>query len=212
MAKSQDLNTAVEYQSSGEHYYNLAADMEDRDEPQKKIDACWRIAVKDFWQALTLGSEKAPIWLFKCFRQGVGVEENPYIRDLMYGAALELTPQDAKNIKAANIPVIDKSMKPAIKNLTKLVQKTHKKIADKEITTSKMLDQMDEFNHAIKLPGGKLIQSCFISKSSAATTHDEYGASSSAHNASYETCPDTSFGSDDVGAMGGESPYYPPHH
>ena len=37
--------------------------------------------------------------------------------------------------------------------------------------------------------------------------------SSSAHNASYETCPDTSLESElgDV-AMGGESSHYYPHH
>ncbi|WP_341757010.1 MULTISPECIES: hypothetical protein [unclassified Candidatus Tisiphia] len=164
MEKSKYLNTAEEYQSSGEEHYKLAVDMEDRDESQKKIDACWRFVAKDFWQALTLGSKKAPIWLFKCFRQGVGVEKDPYIRDIMYGAALKLTPQDAKNIKDANKPVISKSMQPRIDVLVKLVEDTHAKIPAEGVTMEKLLDQMDKFNHAIKLPSGKLIQSCFTER------------------------------------------------
>ncbi|WP_250311079.1 hypothetical protein [Rickettsia endosymbiont of Oedothorax gibbosus] len=207
MAKSKDLNTAFQHQHWGEYYYDLAAGLEDDKVPQEKIDASWGLASKAFWFALTLGGKQAPLWLFKCFRQGVGVKEDPYIRDLMYGAALQLTPKDAKTkVKPENKPKILKSMQPAIDALVKLVKDTQKQLPKEGVDAAVFNDQLTKFNHAIKLPGDKLIQSCFTEKSTAATTHDEYGASTSALNASYETCPDTSLESfEDQGdvAMGG---------
>jgi len=49
--------TAEYYQRWGEEHYKLAIDMEDRDGPQWKIDACWNLAAKDFWEALVLGGK-----------------------------------------------------------------------------------------------------------------------------------------------------------
>ncbi|OZG31858.1 hypothetical protein [Rickettsia endosymbiont of Culicoides newsteadi] len=165
MIKQKDLNTAEEFQYLGEYYYRLAVDMEDKGEPQKKIDASWSTASINFWQALTLGSTKAPLSLFKCFGQGLGVNKNDDVATLMYGTALQFTPKDcANNIKDENKPVIAKSMQPRIDELVKLVKQTHKQVPSEGISMEKVLDQMDKFNHAIKLPSGKLIQSCFTEK------------------------------------------------
>ncbi|MCC8399972.1 MAG: hypothetical protein LN563_05365 [Rickettsia endosymbiont of Platyusa sonomae] len=209
MTKStlQDKFTSEFYYRAGEYYYELAANMEDNNELQSKIDTSWGMAAKSFWFALTLGSEKAPFSLFKCFGQGVGVEKDAYIRDMMYGTALKLTPGDVKSkVKPENKPKISKSMQPAIDALVKLVKDTQKQLPKEGVDAAVFNDQLTKFNYAIKLPGGKLIQKCFTEKSTAAITHDEYGASTSAHNASYETCPDTSLESfEDQGdvAMGG---------
>ncbi|WP_425360267.1 MULTISPECIES: hypothetical protein [unclassified Candidatus Tisiphia] len=213
MAKSKNevTTTAKEYQFSGERYYGLAMDMEDRCESQEKIDACWRLAAKDFWQALVLGGKEAPFWLFKCFGQGLGVKEDADIAALFYGVALKFTPKELKGIKTENKPVIPKYMEPEIKNLIKLVEKTHKEIPTKGVDMAVVLEQMDKFNHAIKLPGGKLIQSCFTEENTAAT-YDEHGASTSAHDTSADSgLHDTSFDEGNV-AMGGESSHYPHHH
>ncbi|OZG31859.1 hypothetical protein [Rickettsia endosymbiont of Culicoides newsteadi] len=206
MAKAKDLNTAEEFYNFGEYYYKLADDMEGRNESQEKIDASWSTASINFWQALTLGSTKAPLSLFKCFGQGLGVKKDDDIAALMYGTALKFTPQDCAKLPTNSKPVIPKSMQPKIKELIKLVQNTHDKIPTKGISMDQVLDQMDKFNHAIKLPGGKLIQKCFTEKSTAATTYDEHGASTSAHDTSADS------GVHDI-AIGGESPdHYPPHH
>lgn len=170
-SKNEVLVTAEEYQRSGEYYYGLAVDMEDRNELPEKINASWRVAAKGFWQALTLGSKKAPLSLFKCFGQGVGVKKNVDIAALMYGTALQLTPEYcADNIKTENKPIISKSMQPRIDTLVKLVKDTDAKIPAEGITMEKLLDQMDKFNNAIKLPSGKLIQSCFTEKNTQDTS------------------------------------------
>ena len=160
--------TAEYYQRWGEEHYKLAIDMEDRDGPQWKIDACWNLAAKDFWEALVLGGKEAPFWLFKCFGQGLGVKKDVDITALFYGVASKFTPKELKNIKAENKPVIPKYLEPEIKNLIKLVEKTHKEIPAKGVDMAVVLEQMDKFNHAIKLPGSKLIQKCFTEKSIAA--------------------------------------------
>ena len=206
MAKSKNLVTAEYYHRWGEHYYDLAAGKEDDEAPQSEIDASWRLAAANFWFALTLGGEQAPFWLFKCFRQGVGVEKDPYIRDLMYGAALQLTPKDAKfKVKPENKPKISKSMQPAIDEFVKLVKDTKQQLPKEGVDAAVSNDQLTKFNHAIKLPGGKLIQKCFTEKSTAATTYDEHGASTSAHDTSADS------GVHDI-AIGGESPEHYPHH
>lgn len=192
--KTEDLNTAKESQYSGEYYYGLAADMEDSGETQNKIDASWKMAVMEFWEALVLGSAKAPFFLFKCFKQGVGVKQDDDIAALMYGTALKFTPQDCAKIPVTSKPVIAKSMQPRIDALVKLVKQAHSQLPDEGVDVGALNDQMTKFNHAIKLPSGKLIQSCFTEKSTAATTYDA-GSSSSHLNASYET-PDTSFDSE----------------
>jgi hypothetical protein len=124
------------------------------------------MAAMEFWFALTLGSEKVPLSLFKCFRQGVGVEKDPYMRDLMYGAVLQLTPKDcADKVKPENKLIIAKSMQPEIDALVKLVKKTHSQLPAEGVDLKVFNDQITKFNHAIKLPSGKLIQNCFIEKS-----------------------------------------------
>lgn len=176
MAKSTSQNklTSEHHHRWGEYYYGLAADMEDMDEAQRKIDACWKMAAMEFWFALTLGSEKAPLSLFKCFRQGVGVEKDTYMRDLMYGAALQLTPQDcADKVKPENKPIITKSMQPKIDALVKLVQQTRDQLPVEGVDVKVFNEQLTKFNHAIKLPSGKSIQSCFIEKSAKATSKEK---------------------------------------
>ncbi|BFD45522.1 MAG: hypothetical protein DMENIID0002_01680 [Rickettsia endosymbiont of Sergentomyia squamirostris] len=208
MAKStlQDKFTSKFYQRWGEYYYGLAADMEDRDEPQSKIDASWKMAAMQFWEALVLGSEKAPIFLFKCFAQGVGVKKDADIATLMYGTALKLTPQDCAKIPVTSKPVIVKSMKPRIDALVKLVKQTHSQLPTEGVDVGVLNDQMVKFNHAVKLPSGKLIQSCFTEKSTAAlTSYDAGGASSSQHNTSYETCPATSDSEEEGTVLAGKT-------
>ncbi|WP_250311078.1 hypothetical protein [Rickettsia endosymbiont of Oedothorax gibbosus] len=164
MIKSNNLNTASQHQHWGEYYYDLAAGLEDDKAPQKQIDASWGLASKAFWFALTLGGQEASLFLFKCFRQGVGVEKDSYIRDLMYGAALQLTPQGANQIRTENKPKISKSMQPAIDTLVKLVKDTQKQLPKEGVDAAGLNDQLTKFNHAIKLPSGKLIQSYFTKK------------------------------------------------
>ncbi|WP_341760947.1 hypothetical protein [Candidatus Tisiphia endosymbiont of Thecophora atra] len=176
MAKSplQNKLTSEHHHRWGEYYYGLAADMEDQDAPQSKIDASWKMAAMEFWFALTLGSEKAPLSLFKCFRQGVGVEKDPYMRDLMYGAALQLTPQDcADKVKPENKPIIAKSMQPKIDALVKLVKQTRDQLPVEGVDVKVFNEQLTKFNHAIKLPSGKSLQSCFIEKSAKATSKEK---------------------------------------
>ena len=207
--KSEDKYTAEDFYELGRDYYKLAVEFEDNNESQEKIDNSWGIAATNFWLALTIGSEKAPLALSKCFGQGVGVKKDENIEKLLYGAALKLTPQDCAKIPAEEKPVIPKSMNPRIEALVKLVKDAHSKIPTKGVDMEVVDNQMTKFNNAIKLPSGKLIQSCFTEKSTAAiTSYDEAGASSSQHNASYETCPDTSFESEeDVGLAGSSHPH-----
>ncbi|WP_341748907.1 hypothetical protein [Candidatus Tisiphia endosymbiont of Sialis lutaria] len=173
-SKNEVLVTAEEYQRSGEYYYGLAINMEDRNKSPEKIDASWQSAAIDFWFALILGSEKAPLGLFKCFGQGLGVKKDDNIAALMYGTALQFTPEDcANNIKDENKPVIAKSMQPRIDKLANLVKQAHAQIPGNGVTMKKVLEQMDKFNHAIKLPSGKLIQSCFTEKNTQANSKEK---------------------------------------
>ncbi|MCC8399973.1 MAG: hypothetical protein LN563_05370 [Rickettsia endosymbiont of Platyusa sonomae] len=166
MAKStlQDKFTSEFYYQAGKCYYELAANMEDNNELQSKIDTSWGMAAKSFWFALTLGSKKAPFSLFKCFGQGVGVKKDADIAALMYGTALKLTPQDCAKIPVSNKPVIDKSMQPRIDTLVKLVKQAHAQLRAGGVDAEVFNDQLTKFNHAIKLPSGKSIQNCFIEK------------------------------------------------
>ena len=82
----------------------------------------------------------------------------------MYGAALKLTPQDCAKIPAEEKLEIPKSMQPRIDALVKLVKDAHSKIPTKGVDMEEVDNQMTKFNNAIKLPFGKLIQSCFTKK------------------------------------------------
>jgi hypothetical protein len=164
MVQAADKYTAEEFYQSAKDHYKLAIESERNNVSQDKIDACWGVTAQEFWWALTLGSAKAPLALFKCFWQGVGVKKNDDIAGLMYGAALQFTPGDCAKIPDSSKPSIDKSMQLRINELVKLVRQTHARIPAEGVTMEKVFGQMDKFNHAIKLPSGKLIQSCFTEK------------------------------------------------
>jgi hypothetical protein len=212
MSKKKDMFTAEEFYQAAKDHYKLAVEFEDTNAPQNKIDACWGVTAQEFWWALVLGSEKAPLALFKCFWQGLGVKKDDDIATLMYGVALKFTPQDCAKLPADSRPAVpDKAMKSRIDDLEKLVKKAYKAVPNKGITMEKVFDQMHKFDKAIKLPGGKSIEKCFTEKTTAAT-YDEHGASTSAHDTSADSgLHDTSFDEGNV-AMGGESSHYPHHH
>jgi hypothetical protein len=200
--KSEDLNTAEEYYKSGEYYYKLGQEKSQLGEGGKVLEACGKSASKDFWNALTLGHGRAAYPLYLCFDEGIGVNKNDYIAKLMFGVALKFN--DTRCI--GDQVTIPKSMQSNINSLAKLVQNTHSKLPAEGVSMEIVFEQMDIFNKAIKLPSGKLIQSCFTEKSTA-TSNAYDGASSSQHNASYETCPDTSDSEADI-ALAGSTKLY----
>ncbi|WP_341759276.1 hypothetical protein [Candidatus Tisiphia endosymbiont of Ptychoptera albimana] len=204
MAKSKsnpekDLNTADDFYKLGEQEYKIRGEILTTGIGTKaEKEGYGVLAAGSFYQALALGHQKAPFSLYACFGQGIGVDQDDNLAAMMFGVAQNLKDPRCKNLKVK----IPKSMENKVKELTKLVKETQSKIPAEGVSTDKLLEQMAIFQ-SIKIPSGEPLQSCFSKKS---TTHDKGGASTSAHNASYETCPDTSLESfEDQGdvAMGG---------
>lgn len=64
---------------------------------QTDVDECYKLAIKYFWEALVLGCNKAPFYLFDCLLiSDSGVAKDEDIMALMYGAALQLTEKKCK--------------------------------------------------------------------------------------------------------------------
>ncbi len=177
MAKSSK-HTAQEFYSLGESSYKQATVMEDRQESQIKINAAWGLAAGDFWMALVLGSKNAPYSLYACFGQGLGVHQDDYIANLMFGVALKLNdPKCQKGIKCKNLL---NTMGPQIDSLYKLIIQTQFKIPDSGVDMSRVFTQMDIFDQAIKLPSGQTMTKCFINNNNEAT-HDSVSVSNVYH-------------------------------
>ncbi len=170
---------AEECYESGHKSYTAATEAEQNDDPQYTIDNCWSAAAIDFWFALTMGHEKAPFALSKCFGQGVGVPKNPYLEQLLFGVALKLTPKICDQIPAEEKPTIPESIQPAIDALVKLMEDTQAQLPKSGIDAIKFNAQLTKFNHAIKLPSGKKIQSLFTEKTTAAPPDDDNQPSTS---------------------------------
>ncbi len=169
MAKS-DKHTAQEFYGLGEYHYELATTMEEEQQPQKKIVACWKMAARDFWEALTLGSSQAPYSLYACFGQGLGVQQDDYIANLMFGVALKLNdPKCQRGIKCKNLL---STMTSQIDNLYKLIIQTQSEIPASGVDMSRVFTQMDIFDQAIKLPYGHTMMKCFTSSNNEASTND----------------------------------------
>ncbi|WP_425363884.1 hypothetical protein [Candidatus Tisiphia endosymbiont of Hybos culiciformis] len=210
MAKSkskseEDLNTADKYYRMGAHDYKIRGEILTTGIGTKtEKEGFGVLAAGAFYQALALGHQKAPFSLYACFGQGIGVEQDDDVAAMMFGVAQNLKDPRCKGLKVK----IPKSMEPKVKELTKLVKETHSKIPAEGVSTKKVLEQMEIFQ-TITLLDGSSLQDCFSTKKST-TTHDEYGASSSAHDTSLDSgIHDKSFDEGNV-AMGGESSHH--HH
>jgi hypothetical protein len=166
--ESKDLNKGEDFLRLGKHYYQYAANMEDgydieeRDITQERIDSSWQLAASDFWQAFVLGNTQAPLWLFKCFGQGVGVKPNDYITALMFGVALKLNDSECNQIPIEKRPKIPESMKHEIEKLAKFILETNETVPSQGVSMEVVSQQMTIFDQEIKLPGEQSMLQCFI--------------------------------------------------
>ncbi|WP_341761852.1 hypothetical protein [Candidatus Tisiphia endosymbiont of Thecophora atra] len=203
-SKDLDLNTAEQFYKMAEYNYRERGKaLESGIGTKGEIEGLGGAASIYFYQALSLGSKEAPYSLYACFGQGIGVNQSNDIAAMMFGVARKL---GDKRCEGKNV-VVPKSVQSNVNLLTDLIKEANKKIPTKGVSMDKVFEQMEKFQ-AVKVSPGKSLQSCFTEESTVASTSYGAGASSSQHNASYETGPDTSLDSeDDVGLAGSSHPH-----
>ena len=178
-----------------------------------------------FFLYLSIGVKEAAFYLAMSFIDELGAEQNDDLAELSMAIGIKLGDKKSKDLAGKNKAGKDETF-DNIKDLTnqcvKQISKNAKEIGKKEITYEKAIGMAKVLDNIVKAKIGSSFEDNILpgsikgyAKFVAVEGMDEYGASSSAHNASYETCPDTSFESfEDQGdvAMGGESSHYYPHH
>ncbi|WP_341759275.1 hypothetical protein [Candidatus Tisiphia endosymbiont of Ptychoptera albimana] len=156
----KDLNTADDFYKLGEQEYKIRGEILTTGIGTKaEIEGYGVLAAGSFYQALTLGHQKAPFSLYACFGQGVGVKQDNDIAAMMFGVARNIKDPRCKG-KTVTIP---KSVESKVKELTKLVKESHSKIPAEGVNTDKVLEQMAIFQ-TITLLDGRSLQDCFTEK------------------------------------------------
>ncbi len=82
--------TAQELYDKGYYYYKLAIEIKNNNKGQEKIDNNGMLAAESFWKSLCLGHPQAAYSLYKCFTESLGVKENIFVTNILFGVALKL--------------------------------------------------------------------------------------------------------------------------
>ncbi|WP_375326589.1 hypothetical protein [Candidatus Tisiphia endosymbiont of Nemotelus uliginosus] len=186
LTKIGEKHTAQKYQEQGEKDLILVAQLENTNISSEEVDICLEHAYKSFWYALALGSEKAPLSLFKCTMKAMQVKQDAEGRavlesmaTLMYGAALKLTPKECTQIPYNERPIVSKNIQPKIKSLINTIKEV-KKCVPKEGVDDKAFDSISrEFDDYVKGITGTQLVHWYFEHSSVLANYHEQAASSS---------------------------------
>lgn len=189
LTKIGEKHTAQKYQEQGEKDLILVAQLESTNISSEEVDIRLEQAYKSFWYALALGSEKAPLSLFKCIMkamQGKQGDDRAVLEGmatLMYGAALKLTSKECTQIPYNDRPIISKNIKPKIKTLIKTIQDVKKHLPKEGVDDEAFYSISLEFDNYVKDITGTQLVHWFFANSPVLAKHYEQAATSSGSGA-----------------------------
>ncbi|WP_342271943.1 hypothetical protein [Candidatus Tisiphia endosymbiont of Parasteatoda lunata] len=167
---------------------------------EKALADCSRDTAWDLFLNLLIGVKETAFYLTMSLINGYGVTQDESLVDLTMSIGVKLG--DQKSVELAEDEDISKETQKLADKCIVEIKKHEKEVAGRDVTWEEIMARAKAFDHVVKKGSGHSYCDSIESRGCDMKSFahyvepilDEaaYGASSSRHDTSYETCPDTS--------------------